>query len=97
MSYPILYQAGETNFNNLGLGVLKDTVSAVVSEDLNGKFELDLVYAYNNRLSKSLVSGNIIKVDAGNVLKEQLFTIGQVSKTLDGKISVHAEHVSYIM
>ena len=97
MSYPILYQAGETNFNNLGLGVLKDTVSAVVSEDLNGKFELDLVYAYNNRLSKSLVSGNIIKVDAGNILKEQLFTIAQVSKTLDGKISVHAEHVSYIM
>src|SRR5574337_35438 len=97
MSYPILYQAGETNFNNLGLGVLKDTVSAVVSEDLNGKFELDLVYAYNNKLSKSLVSGNVIKVDAGNVLKEQLFTIAQVSKTLDGKISVHAEHVSYIM
>src|SRR5574337_15758 len=97
MSYPILYQAGETNFNNLGLGVLKDTVSAVVSEDLNGKFELDLFYAYNNRLSKSLVSGNVIKVDAGNVLKEQLFTIGQVSKTLDGKISVHAEHISYIM
>ena len=96
MSYPILYQAGETNFNHLGLGILKDTISAVVSEDLNGKFELDLVYAYNNRLSKSLVSGNIIKVDAGNVLKEQLFTIGQVSKTLDGKISVHAEHVSYI-
>ncbi|CEN27973.1 phage tail spike protein [Pseudolactococcus piscium] len=97
MSYPILYQAGETNFNHLGLGILKDTISAVVSEDLNGKFELDLVYAYNNRLSKSLVSGNIIKVDAGNILKEQLFTIGQVSKTLDGKISVHAEHVSYIM
>lgn len=97
MSYPILYQAGETNFNHLGLGILKDTISAVVSEDLNGKFELDLVYAYNNRLSKSLVSGNVIKVDAGNILKEQLFTIGQVSKTLDGKISVHAEHVSYIM
>lgn len=97
MSYPILYQAGETNFNHLGLGILKDTISAVVSEDLNGKFELDLVYAYNNRLSKSLVSGNVIKVDAGNILKEQLFTIGQVSKTLDGKISVHAEHISYIM
>lgn len=97
MSYPILYQAGETNFNHLGLGILKDTISAVVSEDLNGKFELDLVYAYNNRLSKFLLSGNIIKVDAGNILKEQLFTIGQVSKTLDGKISVHAEHVSYIM
>ncbi|MGO2981615.1 MAG: phage tail spike protein [Pseudolactococcus laudensis] len=97
MSYPILYQAGETNFNHLGLGILKDTISAVVSEDLNGKFELDLVYAYNNKLSKSLLSGNIIKVDAGNILKEQLFTIAQVSKTLDGKISVHAEHVSYIM
>ncbi|NCB82399.1 MAG: hypothetical protein EOM38_08340, partial [Bacilli bacterium] len=97
MSYPILYQAGETNFNHLGLGILKDTISAVVSEDLNGRFELDLVYAYNNRLSKSLVSGNVIKVDAGNILKKQLFTIAQVSKTLDGKISVHAEHVSYIM
>lgn len=96
MSYPILYQAGETNFNHQGLGVLVDSISAVVSEDLNGKFELDLVYAYNNRLSKSLTSGNIIKVDAGNILKEQLFTIGQVSKMIDGKISVHAEHISYI-
>ena len=96
MSYPILYQSGETNFNHQGLGVLVDSISAVVSEDLNGKFELDLTYAYNNSLSKFLINGNIIKVDAGNILKKQLFTIVQVSEVIDGKVSVHAEHISYI-
>ena len=35
-------------------------------------------------------------MDAGNILKEQLFTIVQVSKVIDGKVSVHAEHTSYI-
>lgn len=96
MSYPILYQAGETNFQHQGLGVLADSISADVSEDLNGKFELDLVYAYNKSMSKLLVNGNIIKADAGNVLKNQRFTIGQVNRTIDGNIAVHAEHVSYI-
>ncbi|GFH42747.1 hypothetical protein Hs30E_12980 [Lactococcus hodotermopsidis] len=96
MSYPILYQANETNFQHQGLGVLVDTISATVTEELNGKFELDLVHGYNTGLSKHLLANNIIKVDAGNILKNQLFRIVQVSKPLNGKIAVHAEHVSYI-
>lgn len=93
--YPILYSPGHTDFNNLGLGVMVDCTSAIVSEELNGKFELDIEYLANGPLAKYLVNDAQIKVDTGDQTG-QLFRIKTVGKKIDGIIPIHAEHVSYI-
>ncbi len=93
--YPILYSPGHTDFNNLGLGVMIDCTSALVPEDLNGKFELDIEYLANGPLTKYLVNDAQIKVDTGDQTG-QLFRIKTVGKKIDGIIPIHAEHVSYI-
>lgn len=95
MTYPILYSPGHTDFNNLGLGVMIDCTSALVPEDLNGKFELDIEYLANGPLTKYLVNDAQIKVDTGDQTG-QLFRIKTVGKKIDGIIPIHAEHVSYI-
>ncbi|WKB49146.1 phage tail spike protein [Lactococcus lactis subsp. lactis] len=95
MTYPILYSPGHTDFNNLGLGVMVDCTSAIVSEELNGKFELDIKYLAYGPLTKYLVNDAQIKVDTGDQ-EGQLFRIKTVGKNIDGIIPIHAEHVSYI-
>ena len=95
MTYPILYSPGHTDFNNLGLGVMIDCTSALVPEELNGKFELDVEYLANGPLAKYLVNDAQIKVDTGDQTG-QLFRIKTVGQKIDGIIPIHAEHVSYI-
>ena len=41
---PILYKAGETDFNHNGIGALSETIACEVTEERNGEFELYLEY-----------------------------------------------------
>ncbi|MFP7215911.1 phage tail spike protein [Lactococcus garvieae] len=95
MTYPILYSPEHTDFNNLGLGIMVDCISALVPEELNGKFELNIEYLSNGPLAKYLVKDAQIKVDTGDQTG-QLFRIKTIGKKIDGIIPIYAEHVSYI-
>jgi len=86
MSYPILYDANATQFFNLGLGVLKDTVSCLVTEERNGRFELNMIYPLSGIHADKLEVDLIIKVDTGHadISKDQLFRIDRIDKKMDG-------------
>lgn len=90
-----LYKANETNFKNNGLGILKDAVEAKVTEELNGLFELEFTYYVGSFLFDEIDYNKIVMADASPRLKNQLFRIYYISKELDGKILVKAEHISY--
>lgn len=92
---PILYTANATNFFNLGLGVLSDTYSCLVYEKRNGAFYLEMEYPVEGALFKELQNNRLIKADAGHELKDQRFKIKKITKPIDGKVKVYAEHISY--
>lgn len=96
MSYPILYAANETDFNTLGLGVLLDAISPLVSEERNGQFELTMSYPVDGALFKEIKNDRIIKVDASHSLKAQRFKIIRITKPSGGIVKVYTEHVSYL-
>lgn len=96
MSNPILYAANETNFNHLGLGVLSDAVSCLVTEERNGLFELEMKYPINGLHYNDLQNDRLLKSDAGHLLKNQRFKIIRVSKPMKGMVTVYAEHISYL-
>jgi len=98
MSYPILYDANATNFFNLGLGVLKDAVSCLVTEEINGRFQLDMIYPVAGIHAELIKYDNLIKADAGHARfsKDQLFRIERIEKSADGMINIIAKHVSYL-
>lgn len=79
------------NFESNGLGVLSDTISCYILEELNGDYSLELEYPANSNKSRYLEEWNILKADG------QLFRIYKVEKNSDGKniIKVWAKHIFY--
>lgn len=71
-----LFGANESNFNHCKW-VLTETIKAIVTEDIEGHFELDLEYALFDKkgLSKYIIRGNIISCPVSDDRPNQLFKI----------------------
>ena len=96
MSNPILYKANETDFSHMGLGVLIDAITCLVSEERNGLFQLEMEYPLEGSQFSELKNDRLIKVDASHLLKDQRFKIIRISKPMKGKVTVYANHISYL-
>ena len=92
---PILYAKNESVFSHNGIGVLKDTVSAIVTEERNGSYELSLQYPITGQWYENIAEGCIIKAKANETSTPQLFRIYKSSKPLKGVVTYSAEHISY--
>lgn len=96
MSFPILYDKSATGFSNLGLGILSEATSCVVTEERNGMFVLNMDYPISGKVYHALKVDSLIKADASPRLKDQRFRIKKISKSINGIVSIYAEHVSYL-
>lgn len=84
-----VYSSTETVFSHNGLCVLSECISATITEELNGLFEIELDYPLDARGKYlNLVEDNIIKADS------QLFRIYYKKRTLAG-VNVKARHIFY--
>lgn len=94
MSKVYLYKSNEKNFLHRGLGVLKDISDTVITEQVNGVFDLSFYYPLNGRLIKKIKEGNIVR--AKTKKGYQAFRINSIIKNDDFLgIFVHAFHISY--
>lgn len=96
MSFPILYEGNATDFFSMGLGVLADAIKCEVTEERNGKFELNMEYPKDGVLFKELKNNRIIKVDVGHDLPGQRFYIEKITRNFKGTVNVFATHCSYL-
>jgi len=87
-----IYNRFETNFDNNGIGILRDVISTSITEELNGQYDLELEYPIKGYLSEEIKEGNIIK--AKGVESYQLFRIKNVKKSLT-RITTIATHIFY--
>lgn len=95
MSYPILYNATETNFDHNGIGILSACVSCEVTEEANGIFELAMTYPMDGIHFEEISDRAIIKAKADQLREPQLFRVYAISKPMNGIVTVLAEHISY--
>lgn len=95
MSYPILYNATETNFNHNGIGILSACVACEVTEEANGIFELAMTYPMDGIHYADIADRAIIKAKADQFRNPQLFRVYAISKPMNGIVTVLAEHISY--
>jgi len=99
MMSPILY--GENSLGDgtdgLGYGVLADAISCIVTEELNGIFELHMTYPKSGVLFDEMMINRLIRVDASHLLKGQLFRIEKIETSLSGVARIYASHVSLII
>lgn len=95
MSYPILYSSTETNFEHNGFGILSDCISCEVTEEANGIFELAITYPMDGIHYEDIADRTIIKAKADQFRDPQLFRVYAINKTINGIVTVLAEHISY--
>jgi len=93
----ILYEKNEKLFTSLGLGVLRDAISCIVLEELNGTFELELEYPINGQHYSDIDYKRIVFTKPNEYDTPQPFRIYSIVKSIEGTIIVNAEHISYDM
>ena len=94
MAKVILFNENERDFSTRGLGVLSDIVDPVITEVINGIYDMSFFYPLNGKIFNEISSGRI--VFAKGPKNYQAFRIKSIEKddSLNG-INVHALHISY--
>lgn len=92
-----LFEEDEQKFTSLGLGILKDATDCSVSEGLNDEFELTMDYPLNGANYSKIRIGRIIFCKPNPFESSQPFRIYNISKPINGVVTISAEHISYDM
>ena len=91
----ILFEENETEFANLGLGILRDAISCVVKESLNDEFTLSMEYPAKGSNFDKIKENRIIYCKPNPYDNAQAFRINSISKVINGTVTIDAVHISY--
>ena len=92
---PILFEKDETAFISNGIARLRDCISAVVSEERNGIYELDFTYPVIGANYEEIICGRIVGVTHDESGDVQPFEIVGQTRPINGVVSFHCVHLSY--
>lgn len=92
---PILYAPNTTTFTTNGLGRLADAITCTVTEERNGKYELEMEYPVNGIHYSDIQSSAIIYAVPADGKHAQPFRIYRIDKLINGRIKIYAEHITY--
>ena len=92
---PILFSENSTVFTSNGIGRLSDAISCVVTEERNGQYELQMVYPSTGKHFEDINLRAIIVAKPSTGTNNQPFRIYNISKPIDGKVTINAQHISY--
>lgn len=94
---PILFDSTELTFATNGIGRLADAVSCVVREERNGIFELSMQYPMSGIHFSEISEDRLIFAQPRPGAASQAFRIYEVSKPINGIVTVNARHISYLL
>ena len=92
---PILFESTATSFLNNGLGRLSDAISCKVTEERNGMYELEMDYPETGIHYSDIQLFRLIYAIPADGKSGQPFEIYDITKPLNGIVTVRAWHISY--
>lgn len=92
---PILFDKNATVFTTNGLGRLTEAITAEVTEQRNGSYEMTLVYPITGRLYSEISNGSIIVVKPSPAGSYQAFRVYKISRPINGLVTLYCRHLSY--
>ncbi len=92
-----LFESTATSFQTNGLGGLSEATKCEVVEERNGSFELEMEYHISGRRYSDLKLRRIIVAKPNPYSEPQPFRIYDISKPINGLVTIKAEHISYDM
>lgn len=93
-TYPVLYDKTDKDYTGMGRGLLTDCISAIVTEERNGAFYLEMEYPSTAELSPYIVKEATISCNASQNQRDQRFIIKSIVNN-GITMSIYAEHYSY--
>lgn len=91
---PILFASSATTFNTNGLGRI-DCVSCKVTEERNGLYELEMEVTEGADHVSEIEMSSIIVAKPSQGKSNQPFRVYKISKPINGRFVVYAQHISY--
>lgn len=79
-----------------GLGGLSDAISCVVTNEINGEYELRMRYPVTGEHYSELLINYFVMATPGMASAEP-FRIYRITRPLNGVVTVYARHLSYDM
>lgn len=92
---PILFSENSTTYTTNGIGRLSDAISCVVTEQRNGIYELEMEYPKIGRHYSDIGIRKIIVVKPSANASLQAFRIYKISKPINGRVIISAQHICY--
>lgn len=92
---PILFAENSTTFTTNGIGRLSDAFSCNVIEERNGQYELQMSYPMTGQHYSDILIRSIIVAKPAANATIQAFRVYQITKPINGKVTVFAQHISY--
>ena len=92
---PVLFSPDATSWENFGLGVLVDAISCEAEENRNGSYELELTYPITGAHFADIALRCLILAKPNYTDDPQPFRIYNISKPLNGIVTINAQHISY--
>ena len=93
--YPVLFSPDATAWDSFGIGVLSDSVSCEVEEKRNGSYELEMTYPITGAFFDQLALRCLVVAKPNYTDPPQPFRIYNISKPLNGIVTISAQHISY--
>ena len=90
-----LFESTATEFTTNGLGVLSSAIKCEVVEERNGEFELTMEYPIDGNRYSELALRRLIVAKPNPFDDPQPFRIYNITKPMNGRVTVAAEHISY--
>lgn len=92
---PILSNTATLTGN--GLGRLAETLSCIVTHEVNGEYELRMTYPVTGIRYGDLAENLIIWAEPDNLTPAQAFRIYRITRPLNGIVTIYARHIAYDM
>ena len=92
-----LFETTATVFTTNGLGSMPDASSCEVVEERNGEFELEMTYHISGKRYSELKLRRILVAKPNSYANPQPFRIYEISKPINGLVTIKAEHIRYDM
>lgn len=93
--HPLLFSPDATQWDSFGIGVLSDAISCEVEEYRNGSYELEMTYPISGALFSEITMRSLIVAKPNYTDGPQPFRVYQISKPINGIVTVNAQHISY--
>lgn len=95
---PILYdwQAFDQGlYDNNGKGLLADALTCIVTEEINGSFDLLMQYPIKGVHGNEINERDVILAKPNPRIDPEPFRIYRITKPINGVVTVYAHHISY--